>query len=109
VKVSESLERILHRVREEYGDEEIRRLRLNLYGGSYNVRRKRGGTSWSTHAWGIAMDWDPGNNKLKWGRDRATLAKPEYDTWWRIWEDEGWVSLGRESNYDWMHVQAARP
>jgi len=108
-KVSESLERILHRVHEEYGDAEIRRLRLNLYGGSYNVRRKRGGTSWSTHAWGIAIDWDPDNNKLNWGRHQASLAKPEYDTWWGIWEDEGWVSLGRERNFDWMHVQAARP
>jgi len=76
VKVSESLERILHRVREEYGDEEIRRLRLNLYGGSYNVRRKRGGTSWSTHAWGIAMDWDPGNNKLKWGETGPHWRNP---------------------------------
>lgn len=108
-KVSESLGRILRRVHEEYGDAEIKRLRLNLYGGSYNVRRKRGGTSWSTHAWGIAIDWDPGRNKLKWGRDRASLSKPDYETWWRIWEDEGWVSLGRERNFDWMHVQAAKP
>jgi hypothetical protein len=68
----------------------------------------RGGSAWSTHAWGIAIDWNPSSNKLKWGREQATLARPEYDAWWDIWEEEGWLSLGRARNYDWMHVQAAR-
>ena len=68
----------------------------------------RGGTRWSTHAWGIAIDYDPDRNQLKWGRDRAAFARPEYDAWWRLWEEEGWVSLGRTRNYDWMHVQAAK-
>jgi hypothetical protein len=48
------------------------------------------------------------HNKLQWGRDRAAFASAEYDAWWRTWEAEGWVSLGRTRNYDWMHVQAAR-
>jgi hypothetical protein len=54
------------------------------------------------------VDWDPANNKLKWGKDKATLAGPEYDFWWQCWEEEGAVSLGREQNRDWMHVQFAR-
>ena len=78
-------------------------------GGCLNVRRMRGGTRWSTHSWGIAMDYDPEQNQWKWGRDRATLALPEYDAWWRLWEEEGWTSLGRTKNFDWMHVQAAKP
>ncbi|MCF8078467.1 MAG: hypothetical protein K9K88_04215 [Desulfobacterales bacterium] len=45
---------------------------------------------------------------LKWGRDRAHFARTEYDAWWRLWEEEGWVSLGRQRNFDWMHVQAAQ-
>lgn len=105
-KVADSLGRVLTRVWETYGETEIRRLRLDTYGGCYAARRKRGGTSWSTHAWAIALDWDPDNNQLRWGRDRATLARPEYDEWWSIWESEGWLSLGREKNFDWMHVQA---
>ena len=24
------------------------------------------------------------------------------------WEEEGWISLGRARDFDWMHVQAAR-
>ena len=84
------------------------KLRLDRWGGCLNVRKMRGGSSWSMHAWGIAIDFDPDRNQLKWGRDRAVFARPDYDAWWRCWEDEGWTSLGRTKNYDWMHVQAAR-
>lgn len=108
-QVADSLARVLARIHDHYGPERLRELGLHRYGGCYNKRRKRGGTRWSTHAWGIAIDWDPAHNKLKWGRDRARLAGPEYDTWWRLWEEEGWVSLGRTRNFDWMHVQAAKP
>ena len=107
-KVSDSLLAVLTRVLEHYGPEEIRRLRMDLWGGCYNERPIRGGTRWSMHSWGIAVDYDPARNKLKWGRDQAAFAAPEYNDWWRFWEDEGWVSLGRKRNFDWMHVQAAR-
>jgi len=56
----------------------------------------------------VALDWDPAHNQLNWGRGRASLAASSYDFWWQAWEEEGWVSLGRSRNYDWMHVQAAR-
>ncbi len=107
-KVKESLEKILIAVRDHYGLEEIKRLRLDMWGGCFNDRPIRGGSKPSMHSWGIAMDYDPSNNKLRWGRDRAQFAKPEYNKWWQIWEQEGWVSLGRQRNFDWMHVQAAR-
>lgn len=106
-KVADSLSRVLVRVYDHYGDQ-ISDLGLDLWGGCLNVRKMRGGTSWSTHSWGIAIDWDPERNKLKWGKDMANFAQPTYDTWWKLWEDEGWVSLGRVKNYDWMHVQAAK-
>jgi hypothetical protein len=107
-KVADSLERIFTRVHQHYGDAELQRLRLDLFGGSFAPRRKRGGTTWSTHAWATAIDWDPERNKLKWSRDRAALADPVYTAWWHAWEAEGWLSLGRARNFDWMHVQAAR-
>jgi len=106
-KVAPSLARVLKRVHDHYGAERITELRLDIYGGCYNPRKKRGGSTWSTHAWAIALDFDPDNNKLEWGRDRATFARPAYDPWWAAWEAEGWVSLGRQRNFDWMHVQAA--
>ncbi len=107
-RVHDSLARVLNRVLGHYGEERIKTLRLDLWGGCLNVRRKRGGTRWSTHAWGIAVDYDPERNPLQAGRDRAAFARPEYDKWWALWEEEGWVSLGRTANFDWMHIQAAR-
>jgi len=107
-KVHDSAQRVLTKVFDHYGLEQIKELRLDRWGGCLNVRKMRGGTKWSMHSWGIAIDYDPDRNKLEWGRDRAAFARPEYAAWWRFWEEEGWVSLGRSKNYDWMHVQAAR-
>ena len=44
---------------------------------------------------------------LRMDSTEAEFAKPEYDKWWECWEDEGWTSLGRTRDFDWMHVQAA--
>ncbi len=107
-KVGPSIQRVLEKVHAHYGTSGIRDLRLDVFGGCFNKRKKRGGSSWSTHAWGIALDYDPDNNQLKWGRDRAVFSRPAYDKWWLCWEEEGWCSLGRLRNFDWMHVQAAR-
>jgi hypothetical protein len=107
-KVHDSLLRILTKVKDTYGMDGIRQLRLDVWGGCLNVRKMRGGDRYSTHSWGMALDYDPDNNRLDWGRDRASFARPEYGQWWQIWEEEGWVSLGRQRNFDWMHVQAAR-
>lgn len=107
-KVAPVIERVLQKVLDHYGLKEIQRLGLDLWGGALNVRKMRGGSKWSTHAWGTSIDWDPSNNKLKWDRSKASLSKPEYDFWWQCWEEEGAVSLGREQDRDWMHVQFAR-
>jgi hypothetical protein len=107
-RVHDSAARVLQRVFDYYGMERIRELRLDRWGGCLNVRRMRGGSQWSMHSWGISIDYDPEDNQLKWGRDRALFARPDYDDWWRFWEEEGWTSLGRTRNYDWMHVQATK-
>jgi len=106
--VHDSLKRILTRVFNHYGQEKIKELRLDIWGGCLNVRRMRGGRKYSTHSWGVAVDYDPDHNRLKWGREKASFAKPEYNKWWEFWEAEGWISLGRTRNFDWMHVQAAK-
>lgn len=107
-RVAPSACRVLARALEHYGETKIRELGLDLFGGSLAVRKMRGGSAWSMHSWGIAIDFDPERNQLRWGRDRARLAKADAAKFWEFWEAEGWVSLGRARNYDWMHVQAAR-
>ena len=67
----------------------------------------RGGSSWSMHSWGVAVDLDPDRNRLRWNSSKAYLARDEYKPFWKIVESEGWTSLGRERNYDWMHFQSA--
>jgi hypothetical protein len=106
-KVASSLHTILENTLKTYGQKDVEKLRLDMFGGCINVRRMRGGSSWSIHSWGAAYDLDPDNNQLKWGRDRATFAKKEYEDYWKIVESEGWTSLGRSRNFDWMHAQAA--
>jgi hypothetical protein len=44
-----------------------------MYGGLLNVRRQRGGTRWTPHAWGVEIDIDPENNQLLWGPDRFKM------------------------------------
>jgi hypothetical protein len=107
VKVHKSLYSIFENTLKTYGLKEIKKLRLDNFGGCLNVRKMRGGSSWSIHSWGAAIDLDPDKNQLKWGKDKATFAKKEYEPFWKIVEAEGWISLGRKKNYDWMHFQAA--
>lgn len=107
-KVKDSALRCFTRIGKAYSDAQRAELGINLWGGCLNVRKMRGGSSYSMHSWGIAIDFDPERNQLKWNKAKARLARPDAETFWKIWEDEGWVSLGRSRDYDWMHVQAAR-
>lgn len=106
-KVREALEYVWVSTLNHYGLDELRRLRLDLYGGCLNVRKMRGGSSWSMHSWGIAEDVDPDRNQLKFKRAQATLDNPEYDPFWSIVYATGAIGLGRERDYDWMHFQYA--
>lgn len=107
-KIASSAIRAFEKIANHYSSEDIVKHGFNLFGGSLNVRKMRGGSSWSTHSWGIAIDFDPERNRLRWNSSRAYLARPECEMFWKIWEEEGWTSLGRWKNYDWMHVQATR-
>lgn len=106
--VAEPMTRIWQYAVEHYGEDQFRRIGLDLFGGCFNDRKMRGGSNYSMHSYGIAYDVDPVRNQLKWGRDKARLDDAVYDPFWRIVEGTGAVSLGRVANYDWMHFQFAR-
>ncbi len=107
--IAESAQTAFKEIACAYTPEEIVRHGFDLFGGSLNVRRIRGGRRYSLHSWGIAIDIDPARNRLKWKSNKSNLAIQECDNFWEIWEANGWHSLGREKNFDWMHVQAVKP
>lgn len=90
-----------------YTWDQITGLRLDRFFGCYNPRKKRGGSTWSVHAFAAAIDLDANNNRLRWDHTRAGFAKPEYDACWEAAESAGLVNLGRAQDFDWMHTQAA--
>jgi hypothetical protein len=105
-KVKDTFEYIFQKVKDTYSEKEIEEIGLNLFGGCLNVRPIRGGTRLSTHAWACAVDISPTKNQLRWGRDKARLAKPDAEEFWKIVESTGCVSLGRTVGWDYMHFQA---
>lgn len=107
-KVAPSAERVLKSVAETYSAGERVMLGIHLFGGSLAVRKMRGGSRWSMHSWGIAIDFDPERNSLRTKAPEARLSHADAIPFWEAWEAEGWLSLGRARDFDWMHVQAAR-
>lgn len=104
-----SLTKIFNEILEVYGIEDIKKLGIDLFGGSYNFRQMRGGTDWSVHSWALAIDLDPARNSLKATKETAQFAKPEYQKMIDIFYKHGWYSMGREKNYDWMHFSFTKP
>ena len=103
--VKDSLERVYTNVLDCYGLENIRLMNLDLFAGCFVFRQMKGSSKLSTHSWGIAVDTDPENNRLNWGKDKARFAHSEFDEWHKAWRDEGAINLGIEKNFDFMHTQ----
>ena len=108
-KVANSLSQAFQGIVSSYGEQRIKDLNIRLYSGTYNKRSKRGGTAWSLHSWGIAIDLYYPKNKLRMKAPEAAFSGPEYQTMIDIFEQNGWYSLGRAKNYDYMHFQAFNP
>jgi hypothetical protein len=90
---------------EHYGLEKIQELGIDLFGGCFNFRQMRGGSDYSRHSWGIAIDLDPERNQLQETKVTARFARPEYQPMIAIFYRNGFLSLGMEKNYDWMHFE----
>lgn len=103
--VADSVAAIFTDILAYYGYEKIVELGIDLFGGSFAYRAMRGGNEWSKHAFAIALDLDPERNQLKETSATARFARAEYKPMIDIFYRHGWISLGREKNYDWMHFE----
>lgn len=121
-----SMTKIMNELLSTYGEKDIKKLGIDLFGGCYNNRPMRGTEQrhealmkagrkeeacqfLSTHAWGLAIDLDPARNSLKETSKTARFARPEYKAMIDIFYKHGWYSLGVEKNYDWQHFQFIKP
>lgn len=111
-RVADSLQKILACIETNLGRSWILEHGLHLYGGCYNHRRMRGGSSWSRHAYGIAIDLNPDDNGLMQPWDEKKIGFPGYATMpieaIEIFESHGWKSYARSIGRDAMHFQATK-
>jgi hypothetical protein len=106
--VAKNFEAVFNDLLAHYGYEKLVELGIDLFGGCFNFRKMRGGSSYSKHSWGIAVDLDPARNTLKETSRTARFARPEYKPMIDIFYKHGFISLGREKNYDWMHFEIGK-
>lgn len=104
-KVAASLLRVLTAIRWIIGKHPDTKDEAEDFGGVFNFRLKRGGSSFSLHAWGAAIDLDADDNSF-----RASWPM-QSDMPFEIIEEfarEGWVSGGAFWGFDAMHFQATK-
>jgi len=87
---------------DHYGQDKITELGLDLFGGSLNVRKVRGGKSWSSHAWATAIDIDPSGNPFRANPKSTAVVKLEAQFFCDQMVEKGFKTL----EHDLMHWQA---
>jgi hypothetical protein len=104
-KVAESLIRILKEIGDKYGDKPGIMEEVLDYGGVFNFRLKRGGSSYSVHAWGAAIDLDADDNSF---RDNWPMKSDMPLEIMECFAREGWTSAGAAWGFDSMHFEATK-
>lgn len=107
-KAAPSLKAALIAVHAHYGMDEMHLLGIDRYAGAYNPRKMRGGSSWSMHAYGCAIDFYAAPNSLRVECPQALFCGEEYKPFLDIMERHGWLPAIRLWGKDAMHFQRAR-
>lgn len=103
--VANQFSAIFSEILQVYGLAKIQELGIDLYGGCFNFRAMRGGSDYSRHSWGVAIDINPEANGLKTPFSKSLFFKPEYTQLHAIFEKHGFENLGKVKGYDTMHFQ----
>ena len=102
------LEAALIAVHAHYGPDAMTRLGIDRYAGAYNHRRMRGGSKWSMHAYGCAIDFYAEPNGLRTQCPQALFCGADYKDFLDIMEAHEWLPAIRLWGKDAMHFQRAR-
>ncbi len=102
-KVAQDFTNVFNDLLNHYGLAKIQELGIDLFGGCFAFRAMRGGSDYSRHSWGIAIDLDPERNQLKTPYLKSNFSKQEYKKLHEIFEKHGFINLGKQKGYDAMH------
>lgn len=105
---AEQLVAALSAVRDHYGAERMHELGIDRYAGGYNHRKMRGGSKWSMHAYGCAVDFYAAPNGLRARCPQALFCGAEYQPFLDIMQEHEWLPALRLWGADAMHFQRAR-
>lgn len=103
--IAADLLKVFNELLTTYGLAKIQELGIDLFGGCFNFRKMRGGSSYSRHSWGIAVDLSPDANSLKVPYAKSQFAKPEYAKLHEIFYKYGFINYGKEKGFDTMHFE----
>jgi hypothetical protein len=104
-KCAESLLRVLNNIKELLPNHPDIQDEASDFGGIFNNRSKRGGTSKSVHAWGAAIDLDADDNTFRDSWPQNSDMPLEII---EAFAKEGWQSAAAFWNKDAMHFEATR-
>ena len=107
-KAAQDFTNVFNELLKVYGLQKIQELGIDLFGGCFAFRAMRGGSDYSRHSWGIAIDLHPEANSLKTPYSKSLFSKPEYNELHRIFEKNGFINLGKTKGYDAMHWEVKR-
>lgn len=107
-KASEQLLAALTAVEAHYGSDAMRELGIDRYAGAYTHRKMRGGSKWSMHAFGCAIDFYAEPNGLRTRCPQALFCGTDYKDFLDIMEAHEWLPAIRLWGADAMHFQRAR-
>jgi hypothetical protein len=105
-KCAASYLRVQNDIASSYGKQRGIMEEAEDFGGIYNFRLKRGGTTYSLHAYGAASDEDADDNTF---RDSWPLKADMPLEIIECYAKEGWKSAGAWWGYDAMHEEATQP
>ncbi len=77
---------------------------LLTFDGCFNIRKKRGGATWSLHSWGVALDFDAFRNRM--GVPNGAMTHRVAECFTSSGFDWGGMWKGR--TYDPQHFELAK-